>query len=254
MVGQALIDVAIDVEVGVHHHLVQALQVVVLQHLLKTEHAVRLRAAPFGGVDRALFQRRQDVAAAHGDRGHANVVIGLARNARRRAEAVLPEVLHGRDRLLEPAERFRTDRLQHEALDVHAHLAPEALVKLLAAAILKPGKKGDVVDADTGAGHGRAEQHGRRMLAGPVMRPGEPAFDQPLVDRIKGLLNTNHGTRRQNLDLHLAIGQIGNILAKLVQHMNFIGLRRYHRLNTDGHLLRKCRRRHQCCRYPSGHC
>ena len=31
------------------------------------------------------------------------------------------------------------------------------------------------------------------MLAGPVMRPGKPAFDQPLVDRIQGLLNTDHG-------------------------------------------------------------
>ena len=112
MVGQALIDVAIDVEIGVHHHLMQTLEIVVLQDLLETKHAVRLRAAPFGGVDRAFLQRRQDVAATHGNSGHADVVIGLAGDARRGAETIYTEVGHALDRLLEPAERFRADRLQ----------------------------------------------------------------------------------------------------------------------------------------------
>ena len=50
--------VTVDVHVGVHHDLVQALQVVVLEHLLEAEHGVGLGAAPLGGVDDARTARR----------------------------------------------------------------------------------------------------------------------------------------------------------------------------------------------------
>ena len=87
MRGQASPDFAVEVHVGVDDHLMQALQIVVLKDLIEAEGQVRFGAAPFGGVDDAFLQRRQNVAAAHGNRGNTDVLIGLAGNSRRRAEA-----------------------------------------------------------------------------------------------------------------------------------------------------------------------
>ena len=210
-------------------------KVVVLQHLLEPEHAVGLRAAPLGGVDGALLQRRQDVPAAHGHRGDADVLVGLAGNAGRGAEAVLAEVVHRVDRLLEPAQRFRPDRLQHEALDVDAHLLPELVVELLAAAVQEPRHERDVVDPDPGSGDGRSEQHGGGMLARPVVGPGEAALDQPGIDGVQGFLDTDHGAGRQDFDLELAVGQRADVRGELVEHVHFVGLGRNHRLHPDLH-------------------
>ena len=92
MVGQAVIDIAIDVHVSVNDNLVQTLQVVVLQDFLEAEDRVRLRAAPFSRVDRAFFKCWQDVAAAHCNRGNADVAVSFANHAWRRAETQLAEV------------------------------------------------------------------------------------------------------------------------------------------------------------------
>ena len=66
----------------------------VLKHLVETEIHVRLRATPLGGINGAFFQCRQDITATHGNRGNTNVLIGLARQTWRCAEAVLAEILH----------------------------------------------------------------------------------------------------------------------------------------------------------------
>ena len=79
MVGQAVVDIAIDVHVGVNDNLVQTLQVVVLQDFLEAEDRVRLRAAPFSRVDRAFFKCWQDVAAAHCNRRNADVAVSWTR-------------------------------------------------------------------------------------------------------------------------------------------------------------------------------
>ncbi len=211
----------------------QTLQIVVLEHLLEAEHAVGLRAAPLGGVDHPLLEGGEDVTSAHGHRRDADVLVGLTRDPGGRAEAVLAEVLHAVDGLLEPPQRLGADRLQHQALDVHAHLFPELVVELLAAAVQEPGHEGDVVDADAGTGHRRAEQHRGRVVAGPVMGPGEAALDQALVDRVEGLLDADHGAGGQHLDLHLVVGERADVGAEIVEHRHLIRLRRNYRLHAD---------------------
>ena len=235
---KALPDIAVDVHVGVHDHLVQALKVVVLQDFLEAEDGVRLGAAPFRRVDDALLERRQDVAATHGNGGNADVIIGLAGNARRRPETVFAEVVHALDGLLEPAKGFRADRLQHQTFDVHAHLYPKFLVELAATAVHVPGNPGDVVDADAGASHRRTEEHGGRVVAGPVMGPGESALDQTLIDSLQGFLHADHGAGRQDLDVDLAVGQCAHVIGKVVEHGDFVSLGRYHRLHAN--LYRLC--------------
>ena len=89
----------------------------------------------------------QDVAAAHGHGRDADVLVDLAGDAGRRAEAQFAEVGHVVDRLLEPAERLGPDRLQDEALHVDLHLLPELVVELLAAAVQEPRDPGQVVHA-----------------------------------------------------------------------------------------------------------
>ena len=248
--GQFVPHVFVDVHVGVHHHLVQTLQVVVLQHFLKAEHAVRFRAAPLGGVDHAFFQRRQNVAAAHRHRGDADVLVGLPRNSRRSAEAVFAEVVHALDRLFEPAKRLRSDRLQHQALDVHAHLVPQLVIQRATAAVHVPGEEGDVVNADAGAGDRRAEQHCGRMFARPVMRPGEAGLHQAFVHRVENVAPADNRAVGQDLDFHLAVGQRRDIRREVFDHDDFIRFGRQHRLHADGGLgegvpRRECARKKQ---------
>ena len=78
-----------------------------------------------------------------------------------------------------------------------------------------------------------AEEHGRRMLAGPVVGPGEAAFDEALVDRIEGLPHADHGARRQHFDRHLAVGEGPHVVGERIEHDDFVRLRRDHRLHTD---------------------
>ncbi len=91
----------------------------------------------------------------------------------------------------------------------------------------------------------RAEQHGGRMLAGPVVGPGEAALDQPLVDRVQGFLDADHGARRQDLDGHFTVGEITDVFGKVVQHEHFVGLGRNNRLHPDVDRLSQRRRCHQ---------
>ncbi len=74
------------------------------------------------------------------------------------------------------------------------------------------------------------------MLARPIVRPSEPAFDQPLVDRIERFLHADDRSGRQNLDLQRSVGQCADILAELIQHEHFIGLCRNNRLHPNGRL------------------
>ncbi len=204
-----------------------------LQDLLEAEHAVRLRAAPLGCVDGAFLKCRQNVTAAHGNRGNTDVLVGLARDARRCPEAVLAEVVHRHDRLFEPAKGLGADRLQHEAFHVDAHFGPELVIKLFAATVLEPRQERDVIDTNTSASNGRTEQHRCRVLARPVVRPGKSAFDQTAVNRVQRLFHANDRARRQDLELDRAIGQGSHVIGELLQHEDFIGLGRDHRLYAD---------------------
>src|SRR5690606_6847738 len=129
------------------------------------------------------------------NRSNADVAIDLAGDAGRRAEAELAEVRHILDGVLEPAESFRSDRLEHEAFDVDLHLFPQLVIELLAAAVLVPREPGEIVEAEAGSGCWRAEQRCRGMLAGPIVRPGEAAFDKALVDGIERVVDSDHCAR-----------------------------------------------------------
>ena len=154
-----------------------------------------------------------------------------------RAEAHLAEVVHAVDRRLEPAERLGTHGLQDEALDVDLHLHPELVVELLAAAVEIPGDPGDVVEPDAGAGDGRAEQHGRRVLAGPVVGPCEAALDQPLVDGVERLVDADHGARGQHLEGHGAVGEGFDVLGEDLEHADLVRSLGDHRLDANLHRL-----------------
>ena len=105
---------------------------------METENKIGLRTAPFSRIDHAFFKRGQDVSAPHGNRSHTNVFVGLTGNAGRCAEAILPEIGHAVDGFLEPAQSFRAYRLQHQALDIHAHFFPELIVEGLSTAVHIP--------------------------------------------------------------------------------------------------------------------
>ena len=220
----AVPDVLVDVEVGVHHDLVESLQIVVLQHFLESEDAVGLGAAPFGGVNGSLFQGGEDVTRAHGHGGHADVVVGLAGDAGRRAKAVFAEVVHAVDGLLEPAEGFGPDGLEHQPLDIHAHFVPQLVVELASAAEHKPGDPGDVVDAESGAGGGGAEEGCGGVLARPVVGPGEAALHQPFVDGVQRFAGADDGAGGQDFDLHFAVGEGEDVGGVILEHDDFVGV------------------------------
>ncbi len=208
-----------------------------LEHLLEAESHVGLRAAPFGRVDHALLQRGQDIAAAHGDGGHADVLVDLAGDAGRGAEAELAEIRHAVDGRLEPAERLGPHRLQHEALHVDLHLLPQLVIELLAAAVEEPRDPREVVHAEARA-RGRGAEEGRGgVLAGPVVRPRESAFDQALVDRIERNVHRDHGARGEHLEGDGVVGEARHVRGELLEHDHLVGRGRDHGLHADLHGL-----------------
>ena len=74
--------------------------------------------------------------------------------------------------------------MQHETFDVHAHFIPQAVIQLLATAVLEPAQERDVIETYTGTRNRRAEQVSRNVLATPIVCPGKTTFNEPRVDGI----------------------------------------------------------------------
>ena len=77
------------------------------RYLVEAELLVVVRADPFGGVDRAFFQRRIDVAAGELLRHHAELLHHAAGKAAD-AEFQALEIVDGIDFLAEPAAHLAT--------------------------------------------------------------------------------------------------------------------------------------------------
>ena len=96
MVGQRVVDVLVKAHVCVNNDLVKTPQVVVLQNLVETKIRARLRAAPLGCVDGALFRSRQDVENVFEVHGVSSRIMSDAFSPIMMAGAlVLPEVMTG---------------------------------------------------------------------------------------------------------------------------------------------------------------
>ena len=127
----------VDEEVDRRARLPPARVVVVLGDLVEAELLVVVGADPFRGVDRALFQRRVDVAS----RGSAAVTMPSA-DQHRAAEAGDAHldalaVGDGLDLLAEPAAHLHAGVAAEEGDDVV--VAVELVEQLLAAAVVDPG-------------------------------------------------------------------------------------------------------------------
>jgi hypothetical protein len=83
--------------------------------------------------------------------GDADIIINLSWNARRRPETQLAKIIHAIDWCFEPTQRLGTNRLQHQAMDIHTHFFPQLVIEFLATAVHIPGNESDVVDTDAGA-------------------------------------------------------------------------------------------------------
>ena len=187
-----------------------------LKHFLETENTIGFGAAPLGRIDRAGFQGWQDITTTHGDRRNTNVLVALPRDSWRSAEAIFTKIIHTVDGLLEPAQCFRADRLQHQAFNVHAHLGPQLVIQGFATTIHVPGDPGNVVDAQTRARGGGAKQHCGRVITRPIMCPRETAFNQAFVHRFKCLFNSNNCARGKHFDINFAVGKGPNVVRKVV--------------------------------------
>ena len=71
------------------------------------------------------------------------------------------------------------------------------------------------------------------MLARPVVRPGEAALDQPLVDGVERLVDADDGARGQHLEGHGAVGQRLHVLGELLEHADLVRSLGDHRLDAD---------------------
>ena len=134
----------------------------------------------------------------------------------------MTEVIHRLDRLWEPTECLRAHWLQHESFDVHAHFIPQAVIQLLATAVLKPAQERDVIESYTGTRNRRAEQVSRNVLATPIMCPGKATFNEPRVDGIHDVSWPNNSACRQNFDGERPVSQSCDIVTELLQHNDFV--------------------------------
>ena len=71
------------------------------------------------------------------------------------------------------------------------------------------------------------------MIAGPIVRPREAAFDQSLVNGFQRFFDADDRTGRQHFYCHVAISQRADVGGEILEHDDFIGFRRDHRLHTD---------------------
>ena len=110
--------------------------VVVLRHLVEAELLVVIRTDEFGGVDRALFQCRVDVAAGNLLRRDANLSHHLAGEAGN-AHLQALEIIDGVDFLAEPAAHLGAGVAGRKRVEVVA--GQEFVDQLVAAAGGEPG-------------------------------------------------------------------------------------------------------------------
>ena len=139
--------------------------VVVRRDLVEAELLVVVRADPLGRVDRALLQRRIDVAAGDLLRHHAELLQRLAGPAAD-AELETLEIIDGLDLLAEPAAHLAAGIAAKQRIDIG--LLVELVHQLGAVAVVEPG----ILLAGVEAERNGAEQRPGRILADVVVHGG----------------------------------------------------------------------------------
>ena len=75
------------------------------------------------------------------------------------------------------------------------------------------------------------------MLTRPVVGPGKAAVNKPCVNSVKGFLDTDNCTRRQNLKGDISACQGGHIVHEVAKHLHFGCLRAENGLHFDMNLV-----------------
>ncbi len=174
--------------------------VVVRRDFLETELLVVIGSDPFGGIDRALLERRIDVAAGNLLGHYAELLQGRAGPA---ADAHLEtlEVLDGFDLLAEPAAHLRAGIPAYERVDVR--LLRKVVHQLHAVAVVEPG----ILLAGVEAERDRAEQRPGRVLADEIVGRGVAHLDRAVLRRIEHLQAGHDLAGRERLNLKLVVGR-----------------------------------------------
>ena len=182
--------------------------VIKLGDLLKTELLVVIGSDPLGGVDRALLERRVDLATGNLLRHHANLLQHLAGNS---SDAKLQsgEIGNGLDLLAEPAAHLGAGIAGVKS--DHAEFLEELVSELRAATLIPPG----VLLARIQAERHRGIDGKGRILADVIITSGVAHLEGAIGSRVKRLQAGHDFTCGKDLDLKLVIGHFGDILRKL---------------------------------------
>ncbi|MGY4352451.1 hypothetical protein ACVWXM_008944 [Bradyrhizobium sp. GM7.3] len=182
-------------------------EVVIFGDLLEAELLVVIGADEFDCVDRALLQRRIDVAARDLLRDHAEPRQHMTTHAGD-AEFQALEIVDGLDLLAEPAAHLGAGIAAEDGVRL------ERLQRLVgevgAAAEMPPGFLMAMVHAERRAG-GIGQ---RRLLADVEIERGLRHVDRSGADRIERLQAGNELAGREGLDLEFVVGGLGNIFRK----------------------------------------
>ena len=180
-----------------------ALQHAHLQHLGQAQRTVAGQRAELGRLDLAPAQRRDDLVDGQLKDGRPQLLIDLrSQPPGMKAHAV--QILHPRDRTLEPAKGRRGQRPVQQRMHLQAGRCIDLLQQRLTTAVPMPGQQRQRIHAECGP---TAPQPDRR-LAQTVERERavtgiQPATGNSLGQRIGG----NHLAGRQNLQLQPPLGQ-----------------------------------------------
>ena len=189
--------------------------VVVLGDLVETELLVVVRAHPLRRVDRALFQRRIDIAAGDLLRHDAEL---LQRQAAGASDPHLEalEVGDRLDLLAKPAAHLRAGVAGREAHDVV--FLEEVVVELAAPAVVHPR----VLLSAIHAKRNRAAERERRVLAEEVIGRRVAALHRRVLHGVDDAERRHDLATREYLDLELVVGSRRD------------GLAQHHRPAKDG--------------------
>ncbi len=220
--------------------------VVIFRHLLEAELVIVIGADPFGRVDRALFQRRIDIAAGDLLRHDAklfNHLAGQTGNAHLHAL----EIVDGVDFLAEPAAHLHAGIAGNHAIELV--LGVKLVQQRVAVALIEPGIGQARIEAEGDRG---ADRKGR-VLADIVVGAGMAHFHRAGGDGIRRLQAGDDFAGCKHLNVEIAVGRVlhvvGNILRAAKDRIERFGERGGQPPCDLGIFLRDCRcRQNGCCR------
>ena len=218
--------------------------VIVRRDLVEAELFVVIRTDPFGGIDRAFFKRRIDVAAGKLLWHHAQLLHDFSGEA---ADAHLQslEIVDGVDLLAEPAAHLAAGIAREEGDAVVALV--EIVHQIPAAALHVPG----LVEALVRAERHRGGEGKGRVLAEVVIGRGVSHLDGAVLYGVENLQTRHDFAAGKRLNLELVVGGFGDIfgeqLSTAPQRVERFRPARRHTPLELRHRLRDRRRGHRGC-------